>query len=114
MSQVVVHVDSPEISIEADEATVTVEANEPVWQIQVLNEDAVSLTAPPDERIYIETDERQVAIFVSNVGPPGPRQLFIGPAAPPTTVTTGHDYIWIQTGLGVDGTGFTIWFEDVD
>lgn len=42
-------------------------------------------------------------------GPAGPLNLFIQDTQP---VTTLSKYLWIQTGMGVDGTGFTINFED--
>lgn len=42
-------------------------------------------------------------------GAPGPQNLFIQPEAPITSQAT---YLWIQTGLGVGGTGITLWLED--
>ena len=34
---------------------------------------------------------------------------FIGPDAP---VSHPAQYMWLQTGLGADGTGMTLWVED--
>lgn len=43
-------------------------------------------------------------------GPAGPQILFIQPEAP--VVVPGTPYMWVQTGLGGDGQGFTVNFED--
>lgn len=42
-------------------------------------------------------------------GPEGPRSMYVSDAAP---VAPPPTYAWIQTGLGADGKGFTLWFED--
>lgn len=38
----------------------------------------------------------------------GAQQVFVQDTAP----TFSNVGIWVQTGLGDDGTGFTFWFED--
>lgn len=38
----------------------------------------------------------------------GAREVFVQPDEPQVP----GPFIWVQTGLGVDGSGFTIWFED--
>lgn len=35
-------------------------------------------------------------------------QVFVGPDAP----TENYKYLWMQTGLGSDGSGFSLWFND--
>lgn len=35
-------------------------------------------------------------------------RVHVGPTGPTGT----GNYVWVQTGLGVGGTDFTIWFED--
>lgn len=37
-------------------------------------------------------------------------QIFIQPEQP--EAPEGQSYWWVQTGLGADGSGFTVWFED--
>lgn len=40
-----------------------------------------------------------------------PKDVFVGPDAPATST---DQYLWIETGLGSDGLGFTVWFNDPD
>jgi hypothetical protein len=43
-------------------------------------------------------------------GPAGPQNLVVAATQP--TFGTGQTGLWVQTGLGVDGAGFTLWIED--
>jgi hypothetical protein len=43
-------------------------------------------------------------------GPAGPQNLVVAATQP--TFGTGQAGLWVQTGLGVDGSGFTLWIED--
>lgn len=42
-------------------------------------------------------------------GPQGPSALSVGTT---NTLTPGTPGMWLQTGLGPDGTDFTLWIED--
>lgn len=46
-------------------------------------------------------------IFSSSVTEP--KDVFVGPDAPTTRT---DQYLWIETGLGADGEGFSVWFND--
>lgn len=50
-----------------------------------------------------------VATMVKVPGMQGPSALSVGPV---NTLTPGTQGLWIQTGLGSDGTGVTFWIED--
>lgn len=60
------------------------------------------LQTPGTEVVVSKTTEQ---IEVGNYVPT--KQIFISNEQP-----IGSEFIWIQTGLGKDGSGFTIWFED--
>ncbi|GBF05827.1 hypothetical protein DAERI_060087 [Deinococcus aerius] len=40
----------------------------------------------------------------------GAPDLYLQPTRP--AVPAGTTYLWVQTGLGPDGTGYSLWFED--
>ena len=40
----------------------------------------------------------------------GAPRVYVQPAAP--TVAPGTAYVWVQTGLGANGTDWTVWFDD--
>lgn len=48
-------------------------------------------------------------VDLTAAGAGGTQEVFVQPTAP---TPTGSPYLWIQTGLGADGTGFTFWVED--
>lgn len=54
--------------------------------------------------------------MAQDVYPPMPEQAvalggqaFVGPSQP---IGVTGQYLWVQTGLGDDGTGITFWVED--
>ncbi len=100
--------------------TERVVVREPTTTVQVVEATTVIVTEPAErvvvreravERVVV-TEPTTVVRISEAPGPrgiPGPDRLFIGPAAPVTDLT---EWMWVQTGLGPDGTGFTIWLED--
>lgn len=59
----------------------------------------ITVTMPPGPDV----------IEVQVPGIQGPSALSVGPT---NTLTPGTQGLWIQTGLGPDGTGVTFWIED--
>ena len=45
----------------------------------------------------------------TEIGGAAAGNTFIGPTAP---VSHPAEYMWLQTGLGADGKGMTLWVED--
>lgn len=65
----------------------------------------ITITDP----VVVEIDTPASPEFVVNVpGPQGPGNLHVGP----TNELGAGSGVWVQTGLGDDGTGFTFWIED--
>jgi hypothetical protein len=64
----------------------------------------VSVVTSPGVNLTLTTTVQEVA--VGNFVPK--QNLFIGTQNPGTT----GPWLWIQTGLGSDGSGFTFWIED--
>lgn len=67
----------------------------------------MSLTSKiSDLAVRIGTEIKQVR---SEIGGSAAGNTFIGPTAP---VSHQAEYMWLQTGLGDDGKGMTLWVED--
>lgn len=72
------------------------------------------MTSPSTTRtVVVEPSPETVLLAVPGPqgarGPEGPRSTYVQPTAPVAPPAT---YLWLQTGLGADGSGFTLWFED--
>lgn len=66
------------------------------------------LNTGPQEKVVVRAGN-------GKVGPTGPagvglQEIFVQPTAP--TVVPPRDHIWIQTGVGVGGFGWIIWFDN--
>lgn len=48
--------------------------------------------------------------WVSTTGAGGETEVYVQPSVPNANIT--RPYLWIETGLGTDGEGFSVWFND--
>lgn len=53
--------------------------------------------------------ESHTTVAVGGQSPTEPKDVFVSDTQPAAST---DQYLWIQTGLGEDGTGFTAWFND--
>lgn len=63
----------------------------------------------PSITAEVSIDAMNEIAFISATAPSTEHPIFIQPLAP---ISPPDVYIWIQTGLGDGGGGFTLWFED--
>lgn len=82
---------------------------EPAARVVVREPASVLVVEPELETVVVREVSRQ--IVVQAVGEVGTQvqSVFVGPTAP---MFPPPEYLWLQTGLGADGTGFTLWFND--
>lgn len=71
----------------------------------------ISLSSTTSTSVEL-TQENSYSISLSMVPfiPAPPTELFVQHETP--TFKTGQGALWVQTGLGQDGSGFTFWVED--
>lgn len=68
----------------------------------------VDVTVPSPLEVQLTAHATNIDITAAGPqGPSGPHNLAVGP-----TNTLTAEGLWVQTGLGPDGTGFTFWIED--
>lgn len=73
----------------------------------VANPSAINFTG---DGVAVSHNGGLVTVTVTASGGGGAQQCFVQPTAP--EVAPGVPYLWVQTGLGSDGSGFTLWIGD--
>jgi hypothetical protein len=72
---------------------------------------SVSLNTPPECKVELSQDgDTSVSLSMVPFIPAPPTQLYVQHTQPTIPVATSG--LWVQTGLGTNGTGFTFWIED--
>lgn len=78
--------------------------------VEITTAPPVQLDVTVPSPLEVELTAHATTIELTAVGPQGPsgpQNLSVGE----TNTLTGEG-LWVQTGLGSDGTGFTFWIED--
>lgn len=63
-----------------------------------------------DKKPYYCNGSSWVDLSATGAGGGGSQQVFVQATAP--AASPGVPYLWFQTGMGDDGTGFTLWIGD--
>lgn len=75
------------------------------------NTTSVSVNSTPTTSVeLIQDNSYSISLSMVPFIPAPATELYVQDTAP--TFPIGQGALWIQTGLGQDGTGFTFWVED--
>jgi len=90
--------------------TITEQSNLDI-SVYSLNSTTVTLNSTPTTSVELTQDNSHtISLSMVPFIPAPPNELYVQNETP--MFNAGQGALWIQTGLGQDGTGITFWIED--